>query len=144
MKHQDFIAGLDETRVVAAIVAAEKMSSGEIRVFVSRQPSADPLAAAQKQFVKLRMHQTQARNGVLIFFAPASQNFAILGDAGIHEKCGDAFWHEIRDAMSVHLNQGRLTEAVVEAVHQTGRLLARHFPRGADDQNELPDGIATD
>lgn len=144
MKHKDFISQLDEQRITAAIGVAERKSSGEIRVFISHRQIEDPLGAAQVQFSRLGMVRTKYRNGVLLYFAPATQRFAILGDEGIHQKCGESFWQEARNAMADLLKQGRFTEAIIHAVQKVGDLLAEHFPRDPDDKNELPDEIATD
>ena len=132
---------IDHTRVVAAIAAAEARSSGEIRVVLSRGKSGEPVADAQKQFDRLGMARTEARNGVLIYLAPSSRNFAVIGDKGIHEKCGAAFWSELAAAMSEQFKRGEFTEGLVLGITRAGELLAEHFPRQADDRNELSDGI---
>ncbi len=144
MKQSQFVGLLDEARIVQAIAAAELKSSGEVRLFVTRHKPAEVLRAAQIQFTKLGMAKTAERNGVLLFFAPASRQFAIVGDAGIHEKCGQDFWHVIRDGMTDKLKQERYTEAIVEAIAQVGEVLARHFPRQKDDRDELPNDVARD
>ena len=41
------------------------------------------------------MTRTRERNAVLLYFAPVSRKFAVVGDAGVHEKCGAGFWEEI-------------------------------------------------
>ena len=132
---------IDHARVVAAIGAAEQRTSGEIRVFISREPAEDPVAAGQKQFERLGMTQTAARNGVLIFVAPRSHTFAVLGDQGVHEKCGDSFWRELAAAMTSHFQAGDFTGGLVLGIERAGELLAVHFPRRPDDRNELPDKI---
>jgi len=144
MKPKEFLGALDETRITAAIQTAEGKSSGEIRVFVSRYESQDPLASAQKEFVRLGMAKTELRNGVIIYFAPESKNFAIFGDIAVHEKCGEQFWIGIRDTMTDHLKKGQFTDAIVYAVTEVGNILAKHFPRQTNDVNELPDAIARD
>ena len=63
---------------------AERRSSGEIRVLVSRRKVEDALATAQREFLRLGMAKTRQRNGVLLYFAPLSQRFAIVGDTGVH------------------------------------------------------------
>lgn len=141
MKLREFIDKLDDNKVMAAIAAAEQKSSGEIRVFVSNDKPADALAAAQAQFLKMRMASTRERNGVLLYFAPKVQQFAVVGDQGIHEKCGADFWQHIAADISSRLKAGAFTEAVAEAVKEIGDLLARHFPRSPDDRNELPNQI---
>ncbi len=129
---------------MAAIEEAEKKSSGEIRLFVSKGAAGEPLAAARKQFQKLGMEKTRERNGVLLYFAPEARQFAIVGDSGVHEKCGDDFWQQISRDMSEDFKAGRFTVAIVGAIRKVGDVLARHFPRRPDDQNELPNQIARD
>ncbi len=141
MKPDEFLDQLDDARIVAAIGEAERQSSGEIRVYVSHKRREDALAAAQLRFLKLGMNQTRQRNAVLIYFAPLIQQFAIVGDAGIHQKCGADFWRESSAAMSAQLKQGSFTEAIVDAIRKIGALLAQHFPRDPDDRNELPNEV---
>ena len=132
---------IDHERVVAAIVAAEQLTSGEIRVVVARHKAADPVAAATKHFERLGMTRTQHRNGVLIYLAPRSRTFAVIGDTAVHEKCGDAFWRLLTSAMALHFKRGEFTEGLVHGIERAGHLLAGHFPRGAGDKDELPNKI---
>lgn len=133
---------IDHPRVVAAIAAAEQRTSGEIRVLLARHPAADPVAAAQRHFTRLGMNRTQDRNGVLIFLAARSRTFAIVGDMGVHEKCGDAFWQELTTVMAGYFQRGDFTGGLVHGIERAGALLAEHFPRAGHDRNELSDGIA--
>ena len=135
------IPAIEDARIVAAIAAAEKRTSGEIRVYISSRKVAEPMRAAEKQFERMNMTRTARRNGVLIFLAPASHTFAVIGDQGIHAKCGDTFWQELAAAMSERFKQGDFTQGLVLGIERAGALLARHFPRETDDQNELPDRI---
>ena len=82
MKTKHLLTEMDHDRITAAIATAEKHTSGEIRVYVSHRKVRDPRHAAAHQFVKLGMDKTKHRNAVLIFIAPESQNFAILGGRG--------------------------------------------------------------
>jgi uncharacterized membrane protein len=132
---------IDHPRVVAAIAAAERRTSGEIRVLLARHKAADPVAAAQKHFEHLGMTHTSHRNGVLIFLAPRSRTFAVIGDQGIHEKCGDAFWTELAAAMTEHFKRGDFTAGLVHGIEHAGALLAEHFPSVPGDRNELPNAI---
>ncbi len=132
---------IDEQRIVAAIGAAELRTSGEIRVVVSPRKTEEPVLAAQKEFERLGMTKTEARNGVLIFLAPTSHTFAVIGDRGVHEKCGDAFWRELATAMTACFARAEFTEGLVLGIERAGTLLAAHFPRGSDDRNELPNTI---
>ncbi len=148
MKAKHFIETLDHPRVTAAIVAAESATSGQIRVTVYHHPVDDALVAARQQFTHLKMERTAARNGVLIFLAPESRKFAVIGDQGIHERCGgDEFWQKIiGETMRPLLKESRYTEAIVAAVGEVGQVLAEHFPPDGTGggSNELPDDVTED
>jgi uncharacterized membrane protein len=141
MRTKMFLDKLDHDRIAKAIAQAEQQTSGEVRVYVQRGEVEDPVAAAQTQFEKLGMTATRERNGVLVFVAPRSQRFAVIGDEGIHQRCGDGFWQHLVDAMALHFRAENFTDAVVHAIERTGALLAEHFPRRPDDRNELPDAV---
>ena len=144
MRHRKFLGQLDHERIHEAIHAAEQQTSGEIRVMVSHKPAPDPLAAAQQAFLRLGMPQTKHRNAVLIFVAPRSRTFAVIGDEAVHAKCGDVFWRELADAMTGFFKRGDFTAGVLHGIGRAGELLAQHFPREADDQDELPDDVVED
>ncbi|HET7626592.1 MAG TPA: TPM domain-containing protein [Verrucomicrobiae bacterium] len=144
MRAKKFLNQLRHNELVAAIRDAERLTSGEIRVFISRKEIVDPVAAAQEQFVKLEMEKTRERNGVLIFLAPLTCKFAVVGDSGIHAKCGDAFWNEVANAMASHFRRSEFTRGIQLGIARAGELLSKYFPRNAGDHNELSDDIATD
>ena len=79
-----FLRQLDEAAVIQAIQQASR-TSGEIRVFVTtRHVDADAIIdRAASRFEKLGMSTTQDRNAVLLYLAPRSQQFAIIGDKGV-------------------------------------------------------------
>lgn len=135
------LPSIDDAKVTAAIAAAEARTSGEIRVFLSSIACADPIAAATVQFERLGMTRTRARNGVLLFVAPRSRNFAVIGDEAVHQKCGPTFWTELAGAVGAHFARGAFTEGLVLGIERAGALLAQHFPGGPDDHNELPDAV---
>jgi uncharacterized membrane protein len=146
MKPNEFVDALDDERIVAAIREAEQRTRAEIRVHVTARTVEDAKQAAASAFSKLGMAGTDERNGVLIFLAPKSRSFAVLGDTGIHERCGDEFWSRVASAMSLHFREGRFSEGLVVGIAAAGSELARHFPRhaGDGDRNELPDTVSRD
>jgi len=141
MRTKEFMEKLEDDRIVRAIAAAEETTSGEIRVFIQRGEVADAMAAAREQFERLGMTKTHERNGILIFVAPRAQKFAVIGDQGVHEKCGHPFWQALTQAMRTHFQAQNFTDAVVHAIQEAGQLLAQHFPRRPDDCNELPNPV---
>jgi uncharacterized membrane protein len=145
MRTKEFLGKLEHDRIVDAIRDAESKTSGEVRVFIQRgKLNVDPLMAAQKKFHQFGMHKTAERNATLIFVAPRAHKFAIVGDQGIHQKCGDAYWQRIVDLMREHFRSERFTDAIVDAVRDIGEALSRHFPATSHDRNELPDQVIED
>ena len=144
MKHAQFLGKIDNERILTAIADAEKKTTGQIRVFISRRDCPDPLAAAQNHFKALGMAKTELHNAILFFIAPKSRTFAIYGDTAIHAKCGPAFWDILRDEMSAHLKEARYTDALVHAITKAGELLATHFPAAGSHPNEQPNDILED
>ena len=131
-----------------AVRQAEAATSAEIRVHLERRVHhlplrrPDALRRARRVFAHLGMHLTAERHGVLIYLAVEDRKLAIVGDEGIHRHVGDAYWETVRDLMIARLREGRALEAVVAGVAEVGRVLARHFPRRPDDDNELSDQIS--
>jgi uncharacterized membrane protein len=131
--------------IAAAVAAAERETSGEIRVHLERRlprGSTDALARAAEVFTALGMPRTADRNGVLIYLAVDDHRLAIIGDAGVHAHVGDAYWQRVRDAMVERLRRGEALDAVLHAVTEAGLVLRRLFPRRPDDQNELSDRVS--
>jgi uncharacterized membrane protein len=128
MHPKKFIQQLPHDALVEAIREAESKTSGEIRVLISHKSVTDPVAAAQKEFVRLGMTKSPERNGVLIFVAPRLHKFAVIGDEGVHAKCGDEFWRELAKAMTDYFRKSEFTEGLIHGVRKAGELLAEHFP----------------
>ena len=144
MKPRDFLNQLQHDAIVAAIREAERKTSGELRVFISHKRLDDPVAAAQRAFVKLGMAKTREHNGVLIFVAPRAHKFAVIGDSAVHERCGDEFWRQLAAEISGHFRQAEFSQGILHALRKAGELLAQHFPPRPGDRNELSDEVAQD
>jgi uncharacterized membrane protein len=118
----------EEERIVESILTAERHTSGEIRVHLEDNCEGDIIAEAQKTFMRLGMHKTAARNGVLIFLAPERKSFAIIGDKGINEVVPENFWAEERDLMGSHFMKGDFAGGICAAIGQVGEKLKAYFP----------------
>ena len=90
------------------------------------------------------MTATAERNGILIFVAPASQSFAVLGDSGITSRAGTEPLDEMAAAMSIAFREARFSDGLVAAVERAADLLATHFPKDPDapDRDELANTIS--
>lgn len=134
----------DKKEIIEAIIKAEKMTSGEIRVHIQSKCTGDVFDHGKKIFQKLKMDKTKDRNGVLVILAKDSKKFAILGDKGIHEKVGDSFWNETRDKMLNHFKKDEIKEGIITGVLSVGEKLKEYFPYEKDDKNELSNSVSED
>jgi len=120
---------LHQETVIDAIREAEKATTGHIRVLVSHKRVEDAVAAAQTEFVRMGLAKYPEHNGVLIFVAPRTHKFAVIGDTGVHTKCGDQFWNELAQAMTGYFRKHEFTAGVIHGIKRAGELLAEHFPK---------------
>jgi uncharacterized membrane protein len=142
MRTREFLSKLEHDRIIQAIHEAESKTSGEIRVLIQRgKLKSDPLEAAQRKFHRLGMHKTRERNAVLILVGPRVHKFAVVGDNGIHEKCGDEFWQRVVERMRTHFQNEKFSDALVEAVKEIGTVLTKHFPKTSRNTDELPNDV---
>ena len=142
MRTKEFMSRLDHDRIVKAIADAEAKTSGEIRVFIQRgEVDDDPFAFATKKFHELGMTNTADRNAILILVAPRARKFAVVGDQGIHQKCGEEFWNQLVATMRDHFKREAFTDALVEGIENVGAALAQYFPRLKGRGPQLPNEI---
>ncbi len=142
---RDFLATQEARRVVQAIERAEHHTSGELRVQLEhRCAGGDPYARARIVFERLGLTDTTARNGVLIYLATRDRVFAVLGDAGIHERVPAGFWDGIVAGLAARFREDAFAEGLIWGIGEIGEQLARYFPYAGEglDQNELPDEIS--
>lgn len=141
-KVEDFLTKAEEADIVEAIRLAEKNTSGEIRVHLEKKTSIAPIERAVEVFHELQMDQTQLRNGVIIYVAVKSKQFAIYGDKGINDVVPEDFWNSTKDIMLEHFKNGRNKQALVDGIEHAGEQLKKHFPFQSDDSNELSNEIS--
>ncbi len=141
-KVEAFLSKEEEAEVVEAIRLAEKNTSGEIRVHIEKETSIAPIERAVVVFNELKMDNTRDRNGVIIYVAVKSKQFAIYGDKGIDEKVADDFWNCTKDIMMAHFKNGNNKQALVDGIHNAGEQLKNHFPYQSDDNDELTNEIS--
>ena len=78
-----FLSKADEQEIVAAIVIAEKNTSGEIRVHIEENSTKPSIERAKEVFHILNMDATELKNGVLFYICTQTKSFAILGDKDV-------------------------------------------------------------
>lgn len=85
--------------------------------------------------------RTTGRTGVLIYLSMREHRAEIVADEAINALVPADIWGEAMAALLQPLKDGRIADGMVAAVEQVGAVLAQHFPRAADDRNELPDRL---
>ncbi len=133
---------IDGDRIRQEIEAAEKMTSGEIRVSVAPLFWGNVRREAERAFDRLGMRNTRDRNGVLIFIVPSRRSFAILGDEGIDRSVGQTFWDNLAKILTQSFKSEDFTLGLIQCIQAIGEQLATAFPHaGAGDLNELPNDV---
>jgi len=96
---------------------------------------------AKRHFASHGLHLTEDRTGVLIFASIAERYVEIVADAGINDKVSPEVWDKAVAAMIEKIKLGQPIEGFLEAIRICGEVLAKHFPPGAMNRNELPDRL---
>ena len=142
-KRKDFFTVTEKQLIVDAISSAERMTSGEVRVFVeSRCSYMDAIDRAAELFFKTKMDKTDDRNAVIVYVAMKDRQLAVFGDEGIHKKVGNEYWNAAVQKMIQNFNRDNYAAGISDVIMDIGEALTKHFPYNKDtDKNELPDDI---
>jgi uncharacterized membrane protein len=135
-------------RIAAAIAQGEATHEGQVCFAVeSSLPIGAVLAGhdarlrAGEVFARLRVWDTEANNGVLVYLLLADHRIEIVADRGVAGRVDEAQWREVCTRMEMRLRECDPEAAALDGVAAVSALLARHFPRRPGDmrRNELPD-----
>ncbi len=138
-----FLSKEEEKTIISAVKEAEINTSGEVRVHLEpRCKAEDPITRAIEVFAELGMHETEQKNGVIIYIATKDHKMAIWGDEGIHSKVGQQFWNEELELMKKYFQADDYESGLRDAVIRVGQKLKEFFPYQKDDVNELSDDIS--
>jgi uncharacterized membrane protein len=133
-----------------AIKRTEAAHGGEIRFAIETAlpplhvlNNVTPRSRALDVFSHLRVWDTAANNGVLIYVQMADRIVEIVADRGSSERVSQAEWEAVCRLMEGHFRAGRFQAGSIAGVEAVGNLLARHFPPSAArlpvPHNQLPD-----
>jgi uncharacterized membrane protein len=98
-----------------------------------------PRARALEAFGLLRIWDTEANDGVLLYVLLADHAVEIVADRGIDARVGDAAWQAICRKIEAAFRAGRFADGVDEGIREISALLAQHSPRSGPGRNEIPD-----
>ena len=121
---------------------AEGRHRGEIRFVVEGALHGPALLARQSSreraielFSLLRVWDTEANNGVLIYVLLADRRLEIVADRGIHARVAPDLWKAITQAMEQALARGEYQRAAIEAIRAVADCLEADEAKRSD---ELP------
>lgn len=86
-------------------------------------------------------NRTAGRTGVLIYLSMAERRAEIVADEAILQVTDQHTWGEAMTALIDEVRQGRPADGICAAIERVGVVLSEHFPRSADDMNEIPDKL---
>jgi putative membrane protein len=85
--------------------------------------------------------RTAGRTGILIYLSMAEHRAEIVADEAILRVTDEHTWGEAMTALIAEVREGRPADGIVAAIERVGGVLAEHFPRTAEDTNEIPDKL---
>ncbi len=97
--------------------------------------------AAVRHFKVGAERRTHGRTGVLIYLSMREHRAEIVADEAIARLVSAEAWGEAMADMLEHIRHDRIADGLVAGISDVGAVLAQHFPRAEDDQNELPDRL---
>jgi uncharacterized membrane protein len=133
-----------------AIKRTEAAHGGEIRFAIetSLPPlhilnDLSPRSRALDVFAHLRVWDTAANNGVLIYVQLADRRVEIVADRGFADLVSPGEWEAVCRLMQEHFRAGRFQAGSIAGVEAVGNLIAHHFAArasgSAHPHNQLPD-----
>ncbi|MDO9227276.1 MAG: TPM domain-containing protein [Pseudomonadota bacterium] len=133
-------------RIETAVGTSERGHAGELRFAVegTLHPGALWVGMTAREraldvFSSLRIWDTAANNGVLIYLLLAERDVEIVADRGFNGLVAPAEWEDICREMEACLRRGEYEVGVLRGIERVDALLRRHFPGSGDNPNELPD-----
>jgi putative membrane protein len=109
----------------------------------SRRQDEAVLQRSLAAFTAEGLHHTREHTGILIFVSLLEHEVEVLADKGINEKVPQGTWDEVVRILTAKLKAGRACEGFCKAIERCGAILAEHFPRLADDKDELSNRLVT-
>lgn len=94
---------------------------------------------AVRAFFEKELYRTREETGILIFISILEHKVWILGDRGINQRIDQQLWTAIAGELAGKIRENRAFEGLCSTIEKLSGMLAEHFPKKADDTNELPD-----
>ena len=133
-------------RIAEAVSRSETGHGGEIRFVAEGALDFLPLVRgitarerAVRVFSDLRVWDTEANNGVLIYLLLADRDVEIVADRGFNTRVSGREWEAICLEMEACFARGDYEAGALAGIARVDELLRRHYPATGHPANELPD-----
>jgi len=128
-----------------AIAAGELHHAGELCFAVEARytpwavlSGIQPRQRAEQVFSSLRIWDTEANSGVLLYLQLAERKIEIVADRGIAQRVPAAQWQALCQAFAQDMQTAAPDRAVLNCLARINDLLATHFPAEPGNAEELP------
>lgn len=143
---EKYFSDSDLKEISNSINVVESETSGELRLCVHIKKSffdrkKSPREIALNTFLKMGMHKTKHRTGVLIYILIDEKKFEIIADEGINKMIADKEWTEIEHMLVSEFRESNYLKGVQNSIKLIGEKLKTHFPREENDINELSNDV---
>ncbi len=142
----EYLSDDDLDKIAKAIGEIEKKTSGEIRVCIKKkrgyfEKKNTPRETAIKEFMKLKMHETIDRTGVLFFMIFDEHKFEIIADEGINSKISHEQWNAISQHLMDRFSKENYLEGILSGIQSISETLIHEFPVKGGDTDELSNEV---
>ena len=135
--------------LTSAIQNSEKRHLGEIRFVVEHSlplyeviRGLTPRERAIQIFSELRVWDTEANSGVLLYVLLADKDLEIVADRGISNKVTPSIWEEICREVEGKFSKRLFREGALHAIAKLSDVLTKHLPATPGvSRNELEDTV---
>ncbi|MCX7679195.1 MAG: TPM domain-containing protein [Spirochaetes bacterium] len=83
------------------------------------------------------LEKTKNRNAILLFVSIFEKKVILIADTGIAKCVSDHEWKRITDELAKKIKNGEMVRGLCDAIEEVGKILAKHFPQGPHDVDEL-------
>ena len=127
-----------------AVKDSEQRHRGEIRFAIEAGLSPAHLRISTRErarqvFAQLGVWDTEENSGVLVYVQLVDRRIEIVADRGIAQRVAQAEWDAVCRTMEHAFKRDQYQAGALAAINAITDILARHFPAGPGNRNELPD-----
>jgi hypothetical protein len=133
-------------RIEDAVRESERTHRGELRFVAEGDLDLLPLLRgltarerALEVFAGLGVWDTAENSGVLVYVQLVDHRIEIVADRGIAARVAQSEWDAVCRRMETAFRGGDYEGGALAGIREITALLARHFPPGAANPDELPD-----